>query len=63
MKRILCLAESVFYDANPNMVITGKKGSFAEMYAKKNNFRFIPYDNLPLEKLNSAYGLYKNSEN
>ena len=56
------MAESVFYDANPNMVITGKKGSFAEIYAKKNNFRFIPYDNLPLEKLNSAYGLYKNSE-
>ena len=59
---VISISKSAFYDANPNMIIAGKSGSFAEMYAKKNNFRFIPYDNLPLEKLNSAYSIYKSAE-
>ncbi len=59
---VISISKTAFYDANPNMIIAGKSGSFAEMYANKNKFRFIPYDNLPLEKLNSAYGIYKSAE-
>ncbi len=62
MKRILCLAESVFYDANPNMIIAGKSGSFAEMYANKHKIKFLSYDNLSLEEVNSAFGIYKSAE-
>ena len=56
---VISISKTAFYDANPNMIITGKKDSFAEMYAKKNKFRFIPYDTLPIEKLNSVYDIIK----
>ncbi len=59
---VISISKSAFCDANPNMIIAGKRGSFAEMYANKNKVRFIPYDNLPLERLNSAYGIYKSAE-
>lgn len=59
---VISILKSAFYDANPNMIIAGKSGSFAEMYANKHKIKFLPCDNLSIEKVNSAFGIYKSSE-
>ena len=59
---VISISKTAFYDANPNMIIAGKSGSFAEMYANKHKIKFLPYDNLSIEEVNSAFGIYKSAE-
>lgn len=59
---VISISKSAFYDANPNMIIAGKSGSFAEMYANKHKIKFLSYDNLSIEDVNSAFGIYKSAE-
>ena len=59
---VISISKSAFYDANPNMIIAGKSGSFAEMYANKHKIKFLPYDNFSLEDINAAIGIYKSAE-
>lgn len=59
---VISISKSAFYDANPNMIIAGKSGSFAEMYANKHKIKFLPCNNLSIEKVNSAFGIYKSAE-
>ena len=59
---VISISKSAFYDANPDMIIAGKSGSFAEMYANKHKIKFLPYDNFSLEDINAAFGIYKSIE-
>ena len=59
---VISISKSAFCDANPNMIIAGKSGSFAEMYANKHKIKFLSYDNLSIEDVNSAFGIYKSAE-
>lgn len=59
---VISISKSAFYDANPNMIIAGKSGSFAEMYANKHKIKFLSYDNLSIEDVNSAFGIYKSAK-
>ncbi len=56
---VISISQSAFYDANPNMIIAGKSGSFAEMYAQKHKIRFVAYDKLAINKYNELLKEYR----
>ncbi len=59
---VINISKSAFYDVNPDMIIAGQKGSYAEMYAKKHKINFMPFDNIVIEQAVEDLNLYKSEE-